>query len=495
MKKIVSGTDMKKVDSYTINTIGIPSLVLMERAALSVTDIIEHNESKDKKVLVIAGTGNNGADGLAVCRMLHLKGYQTCIYIVGDISQSTEEFKCQYSILRNLNIKAYNSDEFNLGQVGRESVLVDAVFGVGLSRNVEGEHERVIDVINDSNAPIYAVDIPSGVNADNGYIMKKAVKADYTISFGSLKIGEALYPGTEYCGIVSIADIGFPDEAYNGTDILKYHTVEDKKKIPRRANYSNKGSFGKVLVVAGSRDISGAAFMCGKAAFRVGAGLVRIFTAKENKEAIQKLLPEAMLNIYDSDNFDLKSFEASLNWSDIVAIGPGLSTGGIQKQMVEMVLESRKKTVIDADGINVISQNEALKKKLHKNVILTPHLAEMSRLLNVSVEEISKNLIKYAREIDYRFNAGCILKDARTVAATHDETYINLTGNNGMATAGSGDVLTGITAGLLSIGMSIGEATTMAPYLHGMAGDLAAEKMPKASIMATDIIGEIKNCL
>lgn len=487
MKNIVSGTDMKKVDSYTINEIGIPSMVLMERAALSVAELICKNETKDKTVLVVAGIGNNGADGLAIGRMLYLKGYSICIYILGDIDKGSDEFKQQLQIINNLKIDVV--DNFV-----PSDIVVDAIFGVGLSRNVEGKYGETIEAVNNARNKVYAVDIPSGVNADNAKICGISVKADYTVTFGSHKIGTALYPGAEYCGEVTVADIGFPENAYDmNTKSIKYATKDDFKFIPARPNYSNKGTFGKVLIIAGSKDISGAAYLCAKAAFRVGAGLVRVFTVEENRQTIQRLLPEAMVNTYDIEKFDKKALQACLKWCDVVAVGPGLSTGVIQKIIVEEVLNSKIPAVIDADGINNIAKEERLKKKLHKNIILTPHLGEMSRLINVSIKAIASDLIKYADSVNYRYNVNCILKDARTVIATEKHIFVNMTGNNGMATAGSGDVLTGIAAGLIAIGVSFDNAAVLAPYIHGLAGDMAAIKTSKAGLMATDIIETLKD--
>lgn len=486
MKNIVSGTEMQKVDSYTINNIGIPSIVLMERAALSVAELICKNETKDKTVLVVAGTGNNGADGLAICRMLYLKGYNTCIYILGDINKAGEEFKKQLQIIENLGIRT--TDRFE-----NCDIVVDAIFGVGLSRNVEGKYAEIISCINDGRNIVYSVDIPSGISADTGEICSVAVKANYTVTFGSHKIGTVLYPGAEYCGDIIVADIGFPEVSFEkSTNPLAYVTEEDLRLVPSRPNYANKGTFGKVLIIAGSKDISGAAYLCAASAFRVGAGLVRIFTAKENREVIQKLIPEAMVNTYDIEKFDKKALEACLNWCDVVAVGPGLSTGVTQRHIVEEVIDSHLPAVIDADGINNIAEDERLKRKLHKNIIITPHLAEAARLINTSVKEIASDLIKYAQNINYRYNVNCILKDARTIIATETKTFINLTGNNGMATAGSGDVLTGIVAGLIAIGVSFDNATVLAPFIHGVAGDLAVKRVSKSGLMASDIIDELK---
>lgn len=486
MKNIVSGTDMKKADSYTINKLGIPSAVLMERAAISIADLICENETKDKTVLIVAGTGNNGADGLAVGRMLYLKGYSICVYILGDITKAGGEFIRQLNILKNIGVPI--TDKYT-----NADIIVDAIFGVGLSRKAEGIYADVIKQINQGRNTVYSVDIPSGTDADTGKILGIAVKADYTVTFGCYKIGTVLYPGADYCGNVTVADIGIPDISYeNNVSPIKYAVEDDLKFIPPRPNYSNKGTYGKVLVIAGSRDISGAAVLCAKAAFRVGAGLVRVFTAEENREVIQKLIPEAMVNVYNTEKFDKKALKACLKWCDVAAVGPGLSTGVIQKQIVEEVLESKIPSVIDADGINNIAEEEKLKKKLHKNIIITPHPGEMARLLNISVKEIAEDVIKCAESANYRYNINCVLKDARTVTVTDKQVFINLTGNNGMATAGSGDVLTGIMAGLIAVGVSFENAAVLAPYIHGIAGDRAVEKTSKAGLMATDIIEELK---
>lgn len=486
MKNIVSGADMKKIDTYTINTVGIPSIVLMERAALSVADLICKNETKDKTVLVVAGVGNNGADGLAVCRMLYLRGYNACIYILGNTDKAGDEFKAQLNIIKKLDIPI--TDEYK-----ESDIVVDALFGIGLSRKIEGVYAETVSKINNKKNTVYSVDIPSGICADTAKVLNTVVKADYTVTFGSHKIGTVLYPGADYCGEVTVADIGFPDSVYEAeTEAIKYAEADDLKLIPVRPNYSNKGTYGKILVIAGSKDISGAAVLCAEAAFRVGAGMVRIFTHEDNRYAIQKLLPEAMINTYDTENFDEKALEACLNWCDVVAVGPGLTTGVMQKKIVESVLDSKLPAVIDADGINNISEDERLKKKLHKNIIITPHLKEMSRLLQIPVETIADDLIKYAGMVNYKYSVNCILKDARTVIATEKQTFINMTGNNGMATAGSGDVLTGITAGLIGIGVTFENAAVLAPYIHGLAGDLSAEKMSRAGIIASDIINELK---
>ncbi len=488
MKTIVSGRDMKKVDQYTIQEIGIPSLVLMERAAYNVYQLISSQEEKNKSMMVVASTGNNGADGLAIGRMLFLDGYNICIYVVGNTENASDEFKTQYDICKKLKIPFSK-------RVEPYDVLIDAMFGVGLSRDITGEYREVIESINRMKSKVYAVDIPSGIDADTGLVRGVAVKADYTVTFGSQKIGTVMYPGTEYSGVVQVADIGFPKEAFRDVEKKYYLEKSDLFRIPKRPNYSNKGRFGKVLVIAGSADIAGAAYLCAKAAFRCGAGMLRILTAKENKDFLNRMIPEAMVHAYDTKLFNEQIVRSALQWSDVVVLGPGMGVGVIQDQIVQMVLETKQPTVIDADGINVLSENDKLKRLLHQDVIITPHLGEMSRFIKKEIPEIAEQLFETAKNITDTYKVACVLKDARTVISTEELVAVNLSGNNGMATAGSGDVLTGILAGFLGIGVPLRDAAVLAPYVHGLAGDIAAEKNGKAGMMAGDIIESIKYVL
>ena len=487
MKYILTGKQMKSVDSHTINDIGIPGIVLMERAALSVASLIMEKETRDKSVLVVCGVGNNGADGLAVCRMLHLNGYNTCICILGDISKATDDFKTQLNIVKNLGIQMDD-------KMKSCDVIVDAIFGVGLSREITGKYKNAIEEINKARARRYAVDIPSGIDADTGKIWGTAVKAHDTVTFGYHKVGTVLYPGADYCGKVTVADIGFAGDM-EPDDKIKYIEKQDLKNVPKRKNYSNKGTYGKVLIIAGSRDISGAAVLSALAAFKTGAGMVRVFTHENNRGIIGRLIPEAMINTYSTEHFDMKSLEACINWCNVIAVGPGIGTGELQTKMIEKVLDAKLPTVLDADGINTISRKKEIKNKLHKNVIMTPHLGEMSRFMAVSVEEIAENLIKYAEKVNYQYGVSVVLKDARTVIVNNNGTYINLTGNSGMATAGSGDALTGIIVALLGMKAGLDNAAVLGPFIHGLAGDLAAKEFTKESMMAGDIVKKIAETL
>ena len=335
MDRILTGRGMKSVDTYTIQKVGIPSMVLMESAALEVSNFIKSIINKEQRILCICGTGNNGADGIAVARQLVCDGYLADIVIVGDEARASVEFVSQRDIAVACNVKflgnvtdeesdAYNSlcralqDDYNL--------VVDGIFGIGLSRNIEGVIRNTIDSISDISSKrkntdnklvVVAVDIPSGLNSDTGEVMGCTIVADYTITFGSRKAGMYLYMGKDICGQVKVCNIGFPRLAYENAleDGQFYHIIEneDVSKYLRRKAHSNKGSYGKVLIIAGSSGMYGAAYLAASAAFRMGAGLVRIVTHKENRELIYKMLPEVMIDTYESiDDMDGLSLESSM---------------------------------------------------------------------------------------------------------------------------------------------------------------------------------------
>ncbi len=481
MDYIVSGKESGRADKYTINDIGIPSLVLMERASLAVANLIEDNEYKSSKMVAVCGIGNNGADGVAVARILLNKGYKVDVYVLGNIEKATEEFKEQVSIAKKLGVKFTES-------IDNYDVYIDGIFGVGLSRNVEGVYKEIIEKINSYKKTVYAVDIPSGISADTGKIMGIAIKANYTVTFGKAKVGNIMYPGADNCGKLIISDIGISDIAYN--DYYTYLEKEDLELLPKRANYSNKGTFGKVLIIAGSEDISGAALLSSRAVFSTGAGMVKVMTHDNNASLIKEMLPEAMISSYN-EKPDLDKLDADIPWCDVILAGPGMGISDNAKSILEKVLNSDKKIVLDADALNNIAEDENLKNSLNENVIITPHLMEMSRVLNKDISSIKDDIINTA--INARsLGSLVVLKDARTVTYT-DKVYINTTGNNGMATAGSGDVLAGIIAGLLAIGLSHELAPPMGVFIHGLAGDMAAKRKSKSSLLAGDIIDELSN--
>lgn len=559
MDRILTGKGMKSVDTYTIQTVGIPSMVLMERAALGVSKLIKGiiNQSAvakqlqlntNQKILCVCGTGNNGADGVAVARQLVCEGYTADVVIVGNEDRCSEEFELQRSIASNCGVnflqtvtseecEAYNylckvlEYEYDL--------IVDGIFGIGLSRNVEGVFAQIINKINEaayarrstSNClKVVAVDISSGLNSDTGAIMGCAINADITVTFGAKKAGMYLYKGKDISGQVVVEDIGFPAHAYEealncscmgNTNIQKemesYNMIEyeDVKKHLSRKAHSNKGTYGKVLIIAGSSGMYGAAYLAATAAFRVGAGLVKIITHRENRDLIYKMLPEAMVEFYDSENdIDELNISKAIEWADSVLIGPGVGVGSTAKSLVSMVLKEARKQekylVIDADGLNIISNDASLTEYYYDKVIITPHIGEASRLMNLSANEIAENIVKAALDYSNKYNINVVLKDSTSVILgiesfankCNNRAYVNTTGNAGMATAGSGDVLAGIIAGIVAGGMDrelvnedLTKAIGLAVYIHGMTGDIVAKEMGQTSMLATDMVDMIAKVL
>lgn len=507
MKVVVDSKQMKEIDNYTVETIGIPAIVLMERAALCVTDVIKKHIQKKDRILAVCGIGNNGADGIATARILHQEGYLVDLLLVGDQSKLSALANMQLNIAKNLNIAIYN----NISLVSY-NIIVDAIFGIGLNKTVTGVYESIINDMNSGEHTIFSVDIPSGLSADTGKALSVAVKANFTITFGFNKVGMILYPGVEYAGEVTVVDIGFPGVALKEVD-LNYIICDnsDLSKLPIRINNSNKGTYGKVLVIAGSRDMSGACYFSANASYLSGAGLVKVVTEKDNKRVIQTLLPEAVLTTYDSMNFDesiVNKIIQDIKWSSVIVIGPGLGTNHVSEQLLDLVLKNTSvPVIIDADGINIIANRykdqsvlnmnpiEFISSILPMEAILTPHIKELSRLIDMKVDEIKSDILRVSNVCTFNNNLIFALKDARSIVAYKNTRYINVSGNNGMSTGGSGDVLTGVIAGLIAQGMAPSEATVLGVYVHGLAGDEAAENKGYYSLKASDILEFLPNIL
>ncbi|GLC78708.1 bifunctional NAD(P)H-hydrate repair enzyme Nnr [Lacrimispora brassicae] len=489
---------MKEVDRYTIENIGIPSLVLMERAALAVTEEVVKHGKKTDRIWVLCGNGNNGADGVAAARMLHLKGYTVSALLAGGKEKGSREYVTQISIAEHTGVSLVEFSDFIPGVC---DILIDGLFGVGLDREILGRYREIMEAVLLSRPKFtVAVDIPSGIHSDTGQIMGIALRADVTITFGYEKLGSMLYPGKEYCGKVVVADIGFPNEGLERIR-TEYFTLEpgDEEHLPKRPAYSNKGSFGKVLVVAGSENMSGAAYLSALAAYRTGAGLVKIFTVKENRTILQTGLPEAIITTYEAGEAEAGTEEfkkllvKQCEWATVIVLGPGLGQESYVRNLVEEVLASAYVPIIlDADGLGIIASYPELTSYFTENIIVTPHLGEMARLTGSSAETIKKHLVAVAREYADRFGITCVLKDAVTIGALKDQrTYINGSGNSAMAKAGAGDVLTGIIAGLLALGLEESDAAAFGVWLHGRAGDIIREKQGDHSLLARELAEEI----
>lgn len=487
MRKIVNCRQMKNLDQHTIEQKKVPSLVLMERAALAVAEEMVKEPKRLKNTLVVCGMGNNGGDGAAIARILSLWGYPVTLLFLGNSQHMSEETQVQKEICDRYQIPETNNpcwDEY--------TTIVDAVFGIGLSRNMQGEYKEVIEQINQSDAFVWAVDIPSGINGDTGAVMGTAVRADETVTFAFAKVGHYLYPGVSFCGNLHVKDIGIYMEPEEKEEYLYCPQVSDLQLLPERKKDGNKGTFGKILIAAGSRNMAGAAYLSARAALLTGAGMVKIHTVEENRIILQQLLPEALLYTDSGENLEecKKMWQKNLDWADAVVLGPGIGQEHRAREMTAFYLENcRKPMVVDADALNIISAEPQLKKFLGSHCILTPHMGEFSRLTGISISKLKNDPIFYAKRAARTLGAVCVAKDARTVTALTDETvYLNVSGNDGMATAGSGDVLSGILGGLLGQYKVFAMAAPLGVYLHGLAGDEACGIVGKRCMTAADIL-------
>ena len=480
---------MQAIDAYTMDMIGIPSAVLMERAALSVVEEIERLNVSHGRVLIVVEGGNNGGDGLAVGRILLERGYKVDIYYIGGFEKVSQGFQQQWSILHHMGVrfrKTIPNKEY--------AVIVDGIFGVGLSREVQGVQKKAIEAMNHMDAIKVAIDIPSGIDATTGEVLGTAFYADYTVTFGLKKLGMFFLDGIDACGTVICKPIGFPAQALAHVKPMIYaYDNSDLDKLPKRVNNSNKGTYGRVAVIAGSKNMSGAAFLCSKAAYSTGAGLVKIYTHESNRTILQSQLPEAVMMTYDDYEGALACIEDALQWATVIVVGPGLGVDTVSERMLyELLMNAEVPMVVDADALNILSNNIELLRTSSVQIIMTPHMKEMSRLIQRPVEEIAKNRFAIAREFAKKMQVTLVLKDAKSIATNGgQQTYMNLAGNNGMSTGGSGDVLAGIIAGMLAGGLTLADAARMGTYVHCRAGDLAAERKGNYAMLASDIISYI----
>ena len=498
--KISTVAEMRNLDRGAIEEFKIPDTILMENAGQAVYFVI-HNEfgMQGKRFLIFCGIGNNGGDGFVVARKLHSNGALVTVFLLGDSKKLTGCAKDNFEIISTLpiEIESLTTVEQLVSSLFQCDAVVDAIFGTGLIRDVGGIYREVIELINKSQKPVFSVDIPSGVNGDTGQIMGCAIRADYTITFGLPKLGNLVYPGFDLCGKLYVTHISFPPSLYN-TDSIKVET-NDPLILPARGEDSHKGDYGKVLFIAGSSNYLGAPYFSALSFLKAGGGLsylaspesITNFLANKGSEIV--FVPQRET---DKGSLSLKAKGQLLEFSnrvDMVVVGPGLSLHEETQELVmELAGEITKPLIIDGDGITAISRDIDIVKKRKERTILTPHLGEMSRITKTDIAEIQKNKIHLLFKACKELNATIILKGAHTLIGFPDERiFINMSGNPGMATAGSGDVLVGTIAAMSGLGLSIEDSARMGVFIHGMAGDFAIKHIGMDGIIA----GDIMNCL
>lgn len=490
MEYLVSASKMRSCDRFVIDRYGVPSLVLMERAALGCVELLYEKGFDLTRVLVAAGSGNNGGDGMAMARLLHLRGVTVSVWFVGDQQHLTKEAALQKKICENYGINFVRKLED-----GEYTTIVDAIFGSGLSREVTGTYKEAIETINRLQARVLAVDIPSGIRSDDGSVAQSAVRSDVTGALAFRKIGHLLYPGAKYAGEVVLLDIGITKEVFSamgdgegGLPAVRCLEREDFNLLSKRQADSNKGTFGKACLVAGSRDMAGAAYLSGKAAYLTGTGLVQVISDECNRNILQTLLPEALFGT-KTPHCEEQILKA-VSWADALGIGPGLSTGQAAEECLRTVLQCAEiPLVLDADALNILAEHpEWLDTPRKMPVIVTPHMGEMARLTRCTIKELREKRLELSTAFARDRRVILILKDARTLITDGERIILNETGNDGMATGGAGDVLTGIVTGLLAQGMEPFMAAAFGVYLHGLSGDEARKRKGARGMLSTDLL-------
>ena len=490
MRYLPDADQMKAADTYTIQELGIPSLELMERAARACVNHIKEWKLDLTKICVLCGSGNNGGDGFAIARMFAWEGQDVTAILVGNADHCTSETTHQIEQLKSTTANFQEQFDKDVFEKEHYTLIIDAIFGVGLCREVGGRYAQIIECVNQSDAVRMSVDIPSGVSAKTGNVLGIAVCADYTVTIQETKIGLELDPGRSYAGICVSADIGIvplPLEEDEKT-ACTLEPGDYSKLLPKRKVDSNKGTYGKLLMITGSKGMSGAAYLGALAAYRTGTGLVQIYTAEENRVILQSQIPEAIITTYEK--YDANELHRLIDWADVVSIGSGLGTKKTARKILkETIAYTKKPCVVDADGLNILSEHmEYLCDADCKHFIFTPHMKEFERISKVKISEVKKDRIAALRTFVKQYGITCVLKDSRTILAKPGKrTAVNLSGCPAMAKAGSGDVLAGIIASYLAQGLSEWEAALLGVYIHGKSGEMIQKEQGAHSLLAREL--------
>lgn len=491
MEHILTKEQMKRCDRYTVDTLGVPSETLMERAARAAFGYITESGIDTSRTLVVCGGGNNGGDGFALALLLREADVDVSCYFVGSADRMTAECRRFHDECRLCGITFETGIDFS-----GYTLIIDAIIGIGFHGELSSDISDVICAINASSATVIALDIASGVNSNTGAAVC-AVNADATVAFAYRKPGHILYPGCIRSGEVIVADIGIGDEACRDDDV-NIALLDDayvKEMLPKRRRDSHKGTFGRVLVAAGSAGMFGAAYLSSLAAYRSGAGLVETFTPDVNIPMIQAKLPEAIACGWGE--FPAALVRERVKMCTSVVIGPGLGKTDSARDVVEEVLFAEVPAVVDADALNIIAQHDGLEGVLRARgavgsaTVVTPHPAEMARLTDTEVSAVLSDPIGCAMNFARENGVVCLLKGAVTVVTDGAEVMLVNTGSNALSKGGSGDVLAGMIGALIAEGAGALEAAAASAYLHGKAGVIAARESSDYSVLASEVADSI----
>ncbi len=507
MDIVVTAAEMVEIDRNAIDKIGIPGMVLMETAGRKVVELIQQKYQVTNKIItVVCGKGNNGGDGFVIARDLHNLGAHVHVYLAGDPEAVKGDAKTNLIALKKLQveIKSASHKDFS-ASLAEADLIVDALLGTGVIGQLKPEIANLVEKMNLTGTPIIAVDLPTGMETDTGAIHGACVQAAHTITMGHLKRGLLFSPGREFARNVHVADIGFPkiNSQYDDINCFRINREFIKNIFPQRARDAFKNRVGQVFLLAGSPGMTGAACLASEAVLRVGAGLAILGIPKSLNPILEAKLTEVMtLPLLETETGSV-SFEAKnqiserLEWAHVLALGPGLTAHPDVRDLVKWLLWTYERTIIlDADALNCLQNDSDVVKKSKAELILTPHVGELSRLMKMKTSDITKNPIEVTKQAAKDLNAVIVLKGAPTVIASPDGgVFINSTGNPGMATAGMGDVLTGMISGLSAQSLSPIESAIAGVYLHGFAGDTAAQELGQSALLAGDILKSLPGVL
>ena len=476
--KLFTNSQLVNWDKFTIKNEPISSYDLMERASITLSSWISDKIDISETILILVGNGNNGGDGLAIARLLHNSGYKINIFLTNSLKRS-EENKINYNKCLDLDIEFVNTINNNY------SIIIDAMFGSGLSRNIEGEFAEIIKIANNISASKIAIDCPSGLHSDQGPLSNIVFKANYTLSLQIPKISFYYKESDPYLGKISILDIGLLKSYYNN-EASNFHLIDKTDSLlPIRNKFSHKGSFGHSLTIAGAYGKMGACYLSAKASLRSGCGLSTVLVPSSQLATIQTLVPESMALTYNETSLWSKTVD--INSFNSIAIGPGISTQkNIENKLLDLLPTIKIPLVLDADALNIIAKTNTL-DLIPINSIITPHPKEFERLFGKFNDTF--DMINIQQKMSKLYNIIIVNKLAKTIISDIDGSiYINDTGNSGMASAGSGDVLTGVINGLLSSGLSPIKSAISGVYHHGLAGDKCSEQRGEINMISSDLL-------
>jgi len=505
--KVVTSQQIREIDRKAIEENNLSGLILMENAGSRIFQSLKniYPDLRLKKIIIFAGSGNNGGDGFVVARHLYNYGVKVKVFLLAPFNKVIGEAGENLNTINKMGVELIEAETTKLEEIQRtiqnSDLIIDAILGTGLQGKVTGLKAKIIDLINIANKEVLAIDVPSGLDTDTGKIEGPCIKATHTITLALPKIGLLIFPGASYAGKVTVEDIGIPSYLLKNNKIKINITTKEivKSLLPFRAAYSHKGSFGKVLILAGSVGMTGAAYLASEAAIRSGAGIVVLGIPRSLNQIMEVKLTEVMtLPLAETEKQSLgeeaeETISKLMKNYSVLGIGPGISRQAETQRLVRKIIEkSNIPLVVDADAIYALSEDPAILKKTKTPLVITPHPGEIAKLINKDVDYILNNQLDITREIAQKYGIVVVLKGARTIIANKEgETYINVGDNSGMATGGSGDVLTGIICSLIAQSADNFSAAIAGVYIHSLAGNLARDIKGERGMIAGDILSQV----